>query len=205
MEKLLSISRRLESFISFIGKLAGWLAVPMILIIMTDVFYRRFGGQGSVILQELEWHLHGALFLLCFGYAYLSDTHVRIELVRDKLRPRTRAWIELIGVVLFLVPYTILFMWYSVPWAIDSFTRGEVSSALTGLTNRWVIKSVLPLGMLLLLLSGIAIFCRTLVFLFGPAHMRTEAGTHVGAHHADLTEVDLHEIEEARQENPKEP
>lgn len=200
METLFTISRRLDAFVSFIGRLAGWLAIPMILTIMIDVTYRRFGGQGSVLLQELEWHLHGALFLLCFGYAYLSDSHVRIELVRDKLSPRTRAWIELIFTALFLVPYTILFMRYSIPWAYDSFVRGEISSALTGLTNRWIIKSVLPIGMLLLLLAGISVFCRTLVFLFGPEHLRAAAGTHVGAHHADMTEVDVHEIEAARQQ-----
>lgn len=202
MDKLLAISRALDGFVSAIGRLAAWLAIPMMFIIMTDVIYRRFGGQGSVILQELEWHLHGALFLLCFGYAYLSDSHVRIELVRDKLSPRTRAWIELLGTVLFLVPYTVLFIYYAVPWAYDSFLRGEVSSALTGLTHRWIIKSVLPIGMFLLLLAGIAIFCRTLVFLFGPESLRAEAGTHVGAHHADLTEVDTHEIEEARHKEP---
>ena len=100
MEALLKLSDGIDALVSRIGKWAALLAVPLMLTIMYDVIQRKFGGQGSIKLQELEWHLHTGLFMLCFGFAYIRDAHVRIELIRDNLRPRTRAIVEMIGAII---------------------------------------------------------------------------------------------------------
>ena len=74
-------------------------------------WYRTF---TSTKLQEMQWHLHAVLFLMCFGYAYVKDAHVRIELVRDTLRARTRVWVELLGTLLFMLPYCFVVIEYGI-------------------------------------------------------------------------------------------
>ncbi len=184
-----------------IGKAASFLYVPMIFIIVYDVsqrkmleFWPTFAETGwyhtftSTKLQEAEWHLHAVLFLLCFGYAYIKDAHVRIELVRDKLAPRTRVWIELLGCIFFLVAYCYVVIRFGYDFAQNSFKLLEQSSAQTGLPLRFIIKSFLPLGFLILGLAGVAVAVKCVVYLFGPEALRSASGYYAGTHHADIPE-----------------
>ena len=68
----------------FFGKVGAWLSIPLIFIIIFDVITRRFFVLGSTKIQEMEWHLHTAIFLLSLGFAYLKNSHVRIEIIREK-------------------------------------------------------------------------------------------------------------------------
>ena len=147
----------------------------------------------------MEWHLHAALFLLCLGYGYVKNSHVRIELIRERFDLETRAWTEFIGCVFFLLPYAALVLYFSLDFAYRSFAINEVSSALTGLPYRWVIKSFVPIGMILLLLAGFAVAARNAVFLFGPPDLRDKAQRespelHLAAE--ELIEAVSHEAEE---------
>lgn len=167
----------------------------MIAAIMYDVLQRQYLGYdpsftrsdwykffSSTRVQEMEWHLHAALFLLVLGYAYIKDTHVRIELVRDKMRPRTRVWVELAGSLLFMVPYCYVVMKYGIENATRSFDIGESSAALTGLPHRFIIKSMLPLGFALIALAGLAVAMRCIVYLFGPASLQRQANYYAHSH-----------------------
>ncbi|MGF1528170.1 MAG: TRAP transporter small permease subunit [Candidatus Competibacterales bacterium] len=205
MKTLLSASRFLDRVVSGIGLGAAWLTVPLMLIIVVDVtkrkwqeivdfFYGLVGAEpssavlafandylpASTKLQEMEWHLHGVIFMLCFGMAYLADSHVRVELLRDRLYPKVRAWIEVLGVTLCLIPFCLVVMYYGADFTYRSFATNEVSSALTGLPYRWIIKAMVPLGMLLLLVAGIAVLLRSLVYLFGPSELKSATASHVG-------------------------
>jgi TRAP-type mannitol/chloroaromatic compound transport system permease small subunit len=113
----------------------------------------------------MEWHLHTGLFLLVLGYAYLKNSHVRIEIVREKYSMLVKSIFETIGILLFLIPYTVLVIYYGIDFVIRSFNLNEVSSALTGLSHRWVIKSFIPIGMLLLLLAGFSILIKKVLFI----------------------------------------
>ena len=143
---LLNISKVLEKLVIFFGKLGSWMALPLISIIIFDIITRRFFVLGSTKLQEMEWHLHTSLFLLVLGYAYLKDAHVRIEIVREQFSTMIKAVLETLGICLFLIPYTILVIYFGVDFVSRSFNMNEVSSALTGLSHRWIIKSFIPLG-----------------------------------------------------------
>ena len=190
MQQLLIASRAIEQFLSSIGRIAAWLLLPMMLVIMVDVITRKFGlltvakdfflatemhGAHNIVnksitytkMQELEWHLHAALFLLCMGFGYVKNSHVRIEIVREKFDVYTKSWLEVIGIVIFIIPYTYLLFRYGLNFAERSFQLNEVSAALTGLSHRWIIKAFLPLGMALLFLAALAVLLRNLVFLFG--------------------------------------
>lgn len=164
-KKVLQVSQSLEKIVLFFGKVGSWLAFPLIFIIMFDIISRRFFILGSTKLQEMEWHLHTALFLLTLGFAYLKNAHVRIEIVREKYSTVTKSIFEIIGITLFLVPYTFIIIYFGIDFVSRSFSMGEVSSALTGLSHRWVIKSFIPLGMFILFLASLSIFLRNVLFL----------------------------------------
>ena len=182
MQRLMHISDRLASLVIAVGRLAAWLSVGLMAIIIFDVITRRFLVLGSTKLQEMEWHLHGALFLMTFGFAYLKDAHVRIELLRDRFSIRTRAWVEIVGILLCVIPYCALIVWYGIGFVERSFVQGEISSALTGLPFRWIIKAFVPLGFFVLLIGGISLLLRCLVCLFGPPEWRDEAGRFLAPH-----------------------
>lgn len=185
MELLIRVSEGLDHVITKIGKFAAWAGLALILVTVFDVVTRRFFVLGSTKLQELEWHFHTILFAFCLGFAYLKDAHVRIDLVRETLSERTRWWIELAGCLLFLIPYCALVIYFSIDYTYKSFATDEVSASATGLTHRWIIKSVIPLGFIFLALSGVAVVLRKIVELFGPERLRQQ----------------VHDIEEAEAEH----
>ena len=162
---LLKLSRFLENVVTFFGKFGAWLAIPLITIIVFDIITRRFFVLGSTKLQEMEWHLHTSLFLLVLGYAYLKDAHVRIEIVREKYSVKVKAVLETLGILIFLIPYTLLVIYFGIDFVKRSFSMNEVSSALTGLSNRWIIKSFIPIGMVLLFLAGVTLLLKNLIYI----------------------------------------
>lgn len=185
MELLTRVSEGLDRVIIKIGKVAAWAGLALILVTIFDVVTRRFFVLGSTKLQELEWHFHVILFAFCLGYAYLKDAHVRIDLVRERLGERAQWWIEIVGCVVFLLPFCVLVVWYGIDFTERSFATSEISASATGLTHRWIIKSAIPIGFTLLALAGIAILLRKIVELFGPEDLRRR----------------VHEIEEAEAEH----
>lgn len=195
-ENMLDASNGLATFLTRIGVSAAVVLLSaLILAIMYDVVQRQYLGINpqwtrtdwyrmfsATRVQEMEWHLHAALFLMCLGYAYVKDAHVRIELVRDVLRPRTRVWIELAGCLLFMVPYCYVVMQYGIENALRSWSIGERSAAMTGLEHRFVIKAMLPLGFALIALAGMSVALKCLVYLFGPPSLRSQSNYYAHSH-----------------------
>ena len=166
-KKILQVSQSLEKVVVFFGKAGAWLAFPLIFIIIFDIITRRFFILGSTKLQEMEWHLHTALFLLTLGFAYIKNSHVRIEIVREKYSALTKAIFEIIGILIFLIPYTFIIIYFGIDFVSRSFSMNEVSSALTGLSHRWIIKAFIPFGMFILLLASLSILLKNIAFLIG--------------------------------------
>jgi TRAP-type mannitol/chloroaromatic compound transport system permease small subunit len=175
MNGLLAISNLIDRFLTIVGKLAAWAGVVLIVVTVFDVVTRRFFVLGSTKLQEFEWHAHAILFMFLLGYAYLKDTHVRIDLVRERLGERAQWWLELAGCTFFLLPYCAIIIYFSFDFWLRSFLVGETSSSATGLPYRWIIKAALPIGFTFLGLAGIAVMFRKLVELFGPPELRKRA------------------------------
>lgn len=172
MELLVRVSETLDRVVVKIGKVAAWAGLALILVTVFDVITRRFFVLGSTKLQELEWHFHVILFAFCLGYAYLKDAHVRIDLVREKLSDKTKWWLEIAGCLLFLLPYCGLVVYYGIDFVERSYATNEISASATGLTHRWIIKSVIPIGFTILALAGLAVLLRKVVELFGPENLR---------------------------------
>lgn len=172
MERLIGFAKALDGFVVRIGRLAAWTGLLLVAVTVFDVVTRNMSQSswnilqslsaaqqtffGSTQLQELEWHLHTILFLFCLGYAYVKGAHVRIDLIRERLGSRARDWIEVFGILLFLLPFCALVLVYGVEFAAVSFEQHEGSASGGGLPDRWVIKTALPLGIGLLGLSGVA-------------------------------------------------
>jgi TRAP-type mannitol/chloroaromatic compound transport system permease small subunit len=186
MKFLLALSGAIDAALERIARLFGWLFFVLVLVIVWDVITRKVGfqlpGFGSTPIQELEWHLHGAIFLPWLGYAYVRNVHVRIDVFTANLRPRRAAWLELVGIVLFAVPYTVVAIYFSYFFAETSFIQNESSAAPNGLAYRWIIKSFLFGGLVLLMASVVSVFFRNVVFLFGPSSLAQRAKPHATAH-----------------------
>ena len=178
-KKILQLSQYLENIVTFFGKAGSWLALPLIFIIIFDIVSRRFFILGSTKLQEMEWHLHTVLFLLTLGFAYIKNSHVRIEIVREKYSVVTKSIFEILGIMFFLIPYTMVIIYFGFDFVSRSFSMSEVSSALTGLSHRWIIKSFIPLGMIVLLLASLSILLRNIVFLITYFTNNTKISNHI--------------------------
>jgi len=186
---MLDIADRLEKVPQFFGKLGSWLIIPLIGVIMFDVLTRKlFGGaiqqaiQESAAyevlsptkLQEWEWHFHGALFMLAIGFSYTMNAHVRVDVLREKVSDRAQAWIELIGICVFLLPYACVISWLCWDFIVRAYVSNEASAAMTGLSQRWIIKSFLLICLVLVVFAGISTLLRQWVYLFGPEHLRDD-------------------------------
>lgn len=188
------VAEGLRRVVDFIGRWAAWLSIPVVVITCIDVVGRKlayiddetgrihslqlwlaahFGRFfESTILQELEWHFHAALFALVLGYGVVYNTHVRIDLIRDHLEFRRKAWLEFVGLTFFMLPYCALVIWFALDYASASYFVHEQSASTVGLTHRWIIKSVLVIGLALALISGIAAWLQVATVLWGPRELR---------------------------------
>ncbi|RMF16287.1 MAG: TRAP transporter small permease subunit [Alphaproteobacteria bacterium] len=188
-ERLHALARRVEQGLVVLGRIAAWSALLLAGVIVFDVVLRRWFVFGSTRLQELEWHLHGALFLLTLGYAYLKGAHVRIEILHERWTPRTRARVEAVGLLFLLFPFLGALLWFGWDYVAMSVAIGERSPSPTGLPARWIIKGVMLAGIALLGLAGAARFVEAMIYLFGPASLavRTDFAR------ADVTETHFEE------------
>lgn len=177
MRALLTISDALAKLTTGIGQAAAWLFIPLMFVISADVISRRFFTIGSIQLQELEWHLHAILFLMCLGYAYVANSHVRVELLREHYSPRLMALVELFALVFLVLPLFGILIKYSSDLVFRSYVSGERSPHAGGLEYRWMIKFAMPVGFTILALSAVSTVLRCLVLVFGSEELRQKAST----------------------------
>lgn len=186
MESLLRVCDAIDATLKKIAELGGWLFLALVVVICWDILTRKIGfqlpGFGSTPVQELEWHLHGALFLSWLGYAYVRNVHVRIDVFTANMPARRKAWLEIFGIVVFAVPYCLVATYFAFGFAELSFVQGESSAAPNGLGMRWIIKSCLFLGLLLLNFAVVSVLVRHLVFLFGPPDLAARARAFAANH-----------------------
>jgi TRAP-type mannitol/chloroaromatic compound transport system permease small subunit len=180
----LQASDALRGFVDLVGRWGSWLIIPLVVITVFDVTARKlvwiqiwlvdnFGRIfESTLLQELEWHFHTALFALVLGYGYIWNTHVRVDLIRETLAFRKKAWLELVGLTCFMIPYTLIVIWFAWIYAYDSWAIGEISASQVGLSHRWIIKSILVFGLVVAALSGVAVLLQVAIVLWGPQNIR---------------------------------
>ncbi len=214
------ISEALRKFVDFIGRAGSWLFIPVVLITVMDVVLRKIGVQywlithfgrmfDSTVLQELEWHFHTGLFALVLGYGYVWNTHVRVDLIREHLAFRKKAWLEFLGLTFFLIPFCSVVLYFAIVYAYDSYMMNEISASTVGLTHRWIIKTVLVLGILMVIVAGIAVWLQVAIVLWGPQDLRFPLMTiewpeEAGSKIEGKTRLELADVEDEFQRRDRE-
>ena len=160
------LSRIIDPWLVKIGRWTSLLWLALLAIIVINVVLRYAFGEGRIEFEEIQWHLYSTGFLLGLSYAYQADTHIRVDVLHERFSPELKAWIELYGILLFLLPFVLLVLIVAVPFVIASYELSEVSQAPGGLPFRWMIKAALPLGFGLLLAGAVSRLSRVWAFLF---------------------------------------
>lgn len=183
MRGLLRISDTIDAVLGAIARFFAWGLPILVLVIVFDVISRKFGFQlnlfgldlGSTRLQELEWHLHSIVYLTWIGFAYINNTHVRIDVATGHLPQRNQAWLELLGCLIFAAPYILTALPYAHNFFMTAFLQNEASAAPNGLPWRWIPKGFLYFSFLSVGLSVLSVAFRRIVFLFGSPEIAEEA------------------------------
>ncbi len=164
MKLLLSISRLIDAVNRLVGRLIIWLVLGAVLISAGNAIVRKLFQASSNAMLEIQWYLFAAVFLLGAGYTFLNNAHVRIDFVSSHLAPRTRAWIDILGIILFLAPFCLLMIDLSWPLVANAYRSGEMSQNAGGLI-RWPVFALLPAGLALLLLQSTSELIKRVCFL----------------------------------------
>lgn len=153
----------IETLSEWCGRAVSWLVMAMTLVIGFDVVMRYLFRDGSVALQELEWHLFALIFLLGAAYTFKHDAHVRVDILYHSrwMSTRRRAWVDLLGGLFMLLPFCLLIIFSSGAFVANAFSMGEGSPDPGGLPYRFLLKAAIPVGFSLLLLQGIAHMLRS--------------------------------------------
>ncbi len=173
MRALLRIAHRIDRTNEWVGRIVYWLTLAMVGVGAYNTLVRyldRFTGLGlsSNTYIELQWYMYSLIFLLGAAWTLKHDAHVRVDVLFARLAPRGRAWVNLVGAALFLLPFCILVIWTSWPTVHNSWAVLEVSPDPGGLP-RYPIKTVIPVAFFLLFLQGISMAIRQIAFLRGAA------------------------------------
>ena len=150
-----------------VGRVVSWVSLLLVLVVFVDVVMRYAFRISFVFTQELEWHLFAFIFLIGAGYTLLHDGHVRVDIIYQRLGPKGRAWINLIGVIFFLIPGCFLVISTSWKFVGNSFSIMEGSPDPGGIPYRFIVKGTMTVGYILLLLQGISMGLHALLQVLG--------------------------------------
>ena len=168
MDTLLRLSHGIDAVSRFFGKFIIWLVLAAALISASNAVARKAFNIGSNAFLEIQWYLFAAVFLLGAGYTFLQNAHVRIDVLAGKLSMRTRMFIDIAGIIVFLLPMCWFMIQFAWPVVVGAYVSGEMSSNAGGLI-RWPVYALVPLGFTLLLLQGVSEFIKRIGFLMGRA------------------------------------
>jgi TRAP-type mannitol/chloroaromatic compound transport system permease small subunit len=166
MSSLLSFSRFIDAINEKIGLAISWALLLAVLICSGNALVRYIFNSSSNAWLEIQWYLFGAIFLLASAYTLKRNEHVRIDVVVGRFSKRTQVWVDVFGFTFFLLPATLLILYFAIPFAYESIRNQEVSSNAGGLII-WPAKTLIPVGFFLLTLQGISELIMRIGFLMG--------------------------------------
>ena len=174
MKPWLALAHLIDAVNERIGRAVTWLVLAATLISAANALARYGFNLSSNAWLEIQWYLFAAIFLLAAGYTLKHNGHVRVDVLYGSRSPRTQAWIDLAGGVLFLLPLCVLMVWLGFPGFIESWHSGETSPDAGGLI-RWPVRLLIPLGFALLGLQGIAEIIKRVALLRGELKLKPES------------------------------
>lgn len=166
MQALLKFSRAIDWLNAQIGKWVIWLILASTVISGINAIVRKAFNVSSNAYLEVQWYLFAGAFLLAAGYTLLNGEHVKIDVISSRFSKRTQTWIDVFGFVFFLMPVCIAILYYGIPFFLQGFRSGEMSSNAGGLI-RWPVYLLIPVGFTLLMAQGLSELVKRLAFLQG--------------------------------------
>jgi len=163
--RLLQFSKYIDQLNDWIGRKVSWLTVILIIVVCLDVLRRKLFSQTEAWITELECHLFALLFLLGAGYTFLHNRHVRVDVFYAKQSKKDKAWINISGIVLLLIPWCSILIYWGVHYAWQSFLVGEGSPNPNGLPALYLIKFMIPISIGLLLLQGFSELIKSILIV----------------------------------------
>ena len=165
---LLSLADNIDTGIKRIGNVIAWTYILLIVAIIAQVILRRGFHSGIIALEELQWHLYAVGVMFGMAYTQVMNSHVRVDIVHQNLRPRTQYWIEIFGLLCLAIPFIGTVFINSFDFVYEAWRVNEESSSPSGLPWRWLIKGVIPASCAMLLLAFVARLARSIHLLRQP-------------------------------------
>jgi TRAP-type mannitol/chloroaromatic compound transport system permease small subunit len=162
----MSLSRAIDTLNEKIAGVVSWALLAAVVICTGNALVRYIFKSSSNSWLEIQWYLFASIFMLASAYTLKRDEHVRIDVVTGRFSKRTQVWIDLVGFLVFLLPVSLLILYYGIPFARYSMVTGEMSSSAGGLIV-WPAKLLVPVGFGLLVLQGISEVIKRIAFLQG--------------------------------------
>ncbi|MEO1053865.1 MAG: TRAP transporter small permease subunit [Bacteroidota bacterium] len=148
-----------------VGKVASWSSSLMVWVICIDVFMRYVLDYSFIWIVELEIYFFAISFILCAGYAFQNDSHVRVDAFYSNWSEKRKAWVNLIGGIVFLLPWCYISISASWKYAYNSWLMKENSPQPGGLPALYIMKFILVAGFVLLMIQGIVSILKSIVTL----------------------------------------
>ncbi len=144
----------IDKLIKYVGYFTALVLAALVVLVVYDATMRYLFSEGSTALQELEWHFFDVVILLSIAYTLRNNAHVRVDIFYDKFSSKTKAIINIISFVFFVLPLSFLIIYIGVGFVELSYVQHEASSDPGGLKYRWIVKSLMPLAFVLLALQA---------------------------------------------------
>lgn len=178
MNVLLALSRAIDAVNARIGRSVAWLIVVAVLVSALNAIIRKLFDASSNSWLELQWVLFAAVFLCCSPWTLMDNEHIRIDIISFRLPKKVRDGIDIFGHVFFLLPFTLVMLYTSWPFFLNSYRINEQSLNAGGLPQ-WPAKMLVPLGFLLLFIQAISELIKRIAILTGKMEdPHEDAGTH---------------------------
>lgn len=152
---LIKLENFFNSIVGIVGRMTSILLLLMILNVFYDVIMRYFFHNSSVGMQEMEWHLFSLVFLFGTSVALLDEGHVRVDFLYERYSKKTKAMVNILGTIFFLLPLALLVSTGSYDYVMDAYISHEISEDPGGLTHRWIIKSMIPISFAFLIFVAV--------------------------------------------------
>lgn len=163
MNFILRVSAWIDRLNDWVGRGTSWVSLALVAVVFIDVVMRYALNKSFVFAQELEWHIFAFIFLIGAGYTLLHDGHVRVDIFYQRFGHKGKAWINLLGVLVFLIPGCLMIIFTSWHFVVRAFVVGEGSPDPGGIPYRFIVKGLIPVGFSLLLIQGLSMGIHSLL------------------------------------------
>ena len=154
--KMNRTTHAIETTLRRIGNVFAWAMLLLMVAIVVQVILRYGFRQSLIKLEELQWHLYAMGMMIGLSFAFVSDSHIRVDVLQDRFSRKTKAAIDIAGTLFLLLPFVVFLLIKSLPFVAKAYEIQERSNAPSGLPQRWIVKAFIPLGCVLMVLAATA-------------------------------------------------